>query len=114
MDSKWSQDLYMRAFRFVSHAHNGQLFPGTDLPYIVHITLVAMEITAALGVESGLNGDLTVQCAILHDTLEDTRVTYKTLKNKFGLPVARGVLALIKDESIRKMNPNRRERKFSR
>jgi len=49
-----------------------------------------------------------VQCAVLHDTIEDTLVTYEFLKEEFGLAVADGVLALsknprfpTKDEQIR-------------
>jgi hypothetical protein len=30
-----------------------------------------MEIIAALAIESSLDGNLSVQCALLHDTLED-------------------------------------------
>lgn len=40
---KWTQANYIKAYRFAAEAHNGQLFPGTDLPYIMHVTFVAME-----------------------------------------------------------------------
>ena len=74
--------------------------PGTTLPYIVHISLVAMEITAALSVEQVDNPDLAIQCALLHDTIEDTDVTYDQVKGPFGTDVADGVLALTIDETI--------------
>ena len=57
----WSQDEYIRAHRFAAEAHNDQKFPGTDLPYLVHINLVAMETIAALQVEPEHNGDLGYQ-----------------------------------------------------
>ena len=61
MPSKWAQDKYIKAYRFAAEAHNGQLVPGTTLPYIVHISLVAMEITAALAVEPVDNPDLAIR-----------------------------------------------------
>jgi hypothetical protein len=51
MPNLWSQDLYTKAFKFVVEAHKDQLIPGTTLSCIEHISLVAMEITAALSVE---------------------------------------------------------------
>jgi (p)ppGpp synthase/HD superfamily hydrolase len=74
--------------------------PGTDLPYIVHLSFVSMEIMAALRAEEGRDEDLAVQCALLHDIIEDTQVTYDQVAEEFGEAVANGVLALSKDESI--------------
>ena len=64
MPNHWSQDTYIKAYRFAAEAHNGQLVPGTTLPYIMHVSFVAMEITAALSVEPVNNPDLAVQCAL--------------------------------------------------
>ena len=100
MAPHWSQDKYIRAYRFAAEAHNGQLVPGTALPYIVHISLVAMEMTAALALEQVNNPNLAVQVALLHDTIEDTAVTYNDLKEQFGTAVADGVMALTIDETI--------------
>ena len=30
----WSQESYLKAYRFAAKAHRGQKFPGTELPYI--------------------------------------------------------------------------------
>lgn len=100
MQSTWSPDLYIKASRFAAVAHNGQLIPGSELPYILHISLVAMEVMATLARESGLDGDLAVVCALLHDTLEDTDTTYGQLSETFGPRVADGVAALSKDPLI--------------
>jgi len=100
MLNNWSQDTYIKAYRFAAAAHNGQLVPGTTLPYIMHVSFVAMEITAALSVEQVDKPDLAVQCALLHDTIEDTDVTYDQVKERFGTDVADGVLALTIDETI--------------
>ena len=93
MKSKWSQDLYIKAFMFAAEAHKDQKVPGSDLPYIIHLALVSMEVMAALSVEDGLNGDLAVQCALLHDVMEDPKVPYEKLEAKFRSAVADGVWA---------------------
>ena len=35
--------------------------------------MVCMEIMAALAVEVNVNGDLAIQCALLHDSIEDAK-----------------------------------------
>ncbi len=100
MRRNWSQDKYILAYRFAADAHNNQKFPGTEWPYIVHISMVCMEVLGALAEEPTTDGDLAVQCALLHDTLEDTDTTYESLKEWFGESVADGVRALTKDPSL--------------
>lgn len=102
MRRHWSQDGYVRAYRFAAQAHLGQTVPGTDLLYIMHLSFVSMEVMAALSVEEGHDEDLAVQCALLHDVIEDTEVTYKQVAAGFGQPVADGVLALTKDVTLPK------------
>ncbi len=102
MSSNWTQEAYAKAYRFAAEAHLGQLFPGTELPYLFHVTLVCMEVIAALGQEDDRDGNLAVQCALLHDVIEDTDVTYEMLESGFGKNVADGVLALTKDETLPK------------
>lgn len=43
-----------------------------------------------------------MQCALLHDTLEDTETTYEQLKEIFGTAVADGVLTLTKNKDLEK------------
>ena len=100
MTSNFAQDLYVKAYKFAATAHKDQRVPGTELPYIMHISFVAMEVIAAMQMHSDLNGNLLVQCALLHDTLEDTDTNYDQLVDKFGNSVADGVAALTKDPSI--------------
>jgi (p)ppGpp synthase/HD superfamily hydrolase len=64
--------------------------------------MVAMEVITALAVEVTAKPELAVQCAALHDCLEDTEVTYDTLLSAFGAEVAAGVLALTKNPSLAK------------
>jgi (p)ppGpp synthase/HD superfamily hydrolase len=104
MNNNWSQEKYLKAYRFAAEKHKDQLFPGTDWSYIVHLSMVSMEIIASLSHDSNTNGDLAVQVAILHDTIEDTYTTYEELQSKFGQKVAAGVLSLTKDKSIEKQD----------
>lgn len=96
----WSQDRYTAAASFAAEAHLGQTVPTGELPYLLHVTLVAMEVAAALRAEPGHAEDLAMCCALLHDTLEDTPVTHERLAAAFGRAVADGVLALSKDEGL--------------
>jgi (p)ppGpp synthase/HD superfamily hydrolase len=102
MPSLWSPDIYLRAFRFAAEAHQGQTVPGTPLPYLLHLTSVSAELMAALAAEPGHDGDLAVQCAALHDVIEDTAVGYAEVERLFGPQVAAGVLALSKDAALPK------------
>lgn len=98
----WSQDEYIRAYKFAAAAHLGQQIPGSELPYSVHPCLVSMEVMAALRAEPGHDENLAVLAALLHDVLEDTDVSFDALREAFGEPVASGVLALSKDKALPK------------
>jgi (p)ppGpp synthase/HD superfamily hydrolase len=102
MKNNWSQEKYIKACRFAAEKHKAQLFPGTDWSYVIHLSMVSMEIIASLNHDTATNGDLAVQVAILHDTIEDTDTTYKELQAIFGQKIADGVLSLTKDQNIEK------------
>ena len=97
----WNQDNFIKAWNFASRVHNGQFVPGADIPYINHIGNVVMEVMAVIAQDLNIaNPDLLVQCALLHDVIEDTGNSYKTIKKKFGVEVADGVSALSKDGNL--------------
>jgi len=100
MMGNWSREKYFKSLKFAAEAHKDQRMPGTDLPYVVHVSLVAMEILAALAAEEVDRPNLAVQCALLHDCLEDTYVVYDEIVSQFGSYVADGVLALSKDGAV--------------
>jgi guanosine-3',5'-bis(diphosphate) 3'-pyrophosphohydrolase len=100
--SYWSQEIYIQAYKFAAQAHLAQTVRGSDIPYIMHLSFVSMEVIAALNVEPEHDGNLAVQCALLHDTIEDTDTTYAQIKQEFGEAVAEGVMALTKDDSLEK------------
>jgi (p)ppGpp synthase/HD superfamily hydrolase len=96
----WDQDKYLEAWNFASDIHNGQQLPGSDIPYINHLGLVAMEATATVAHENIMDPNILVLCALLHDSIEDTPATYKDIKNNFGIHVADGVLSLTKNTRL--------------
>lgn len=87
-----------RALLVAERVHNGQVY---DIyPYIYHVKQVA-KIAEDLGYDESI-----VVAALLHDTLEDTELTYNDLLKAFGHDVAEIVFA-VTDE----LGRNRLERK---
>jgi len=99
-----TQTLYRKAIKFAAdkHLEKEQKVPGTDLPYVVHLSNVAMEILIASAHTDDFDTGFAVQVALLHDTLEDTSATFDELTNIFGTEIANAVSALTKNESLQK------------
>jgi len=97
-----TQTLYQQTILFASEKHKTQKVPGTDLNYLVHLSNVAMEVLIASSYSEKMDRSLTVQLAMLHDTIEDTETTFEEIESKFGSVVANGVKALTKDTSLGK------------
>ncbi len=74
-------DLIRAAYAFGKEAHEGQ-FRTSGEPYFSHPVEVAMLLT-----EVRLD-DATIITALLHDTIEDTGISYKTVADKFGEEIA--------------------------
>ena len=94
--------LQQTAWRFAAEKHSGQLYPGSDLPYIVHVGLVQLGLLPALEENSDLDVDLAVCCALLHDTIEDTETSPEELHAFFGPAITVGVQALSKNSALSK------------
>ena len=95
-----TQTLYQEAIKFATakHLEQNQNVPGTNLPYVVHLSNVAMEIMIASVNSDNFNLALAVQVALLHDTIEDTLTDFAELESKFGIEVATAVFALTKKD----------------
>ncbi len=118
--SNWNPDSFSKAWNFATLYHQGQTYGGAlkgqKIPYINHIGSVGVEVIWALSTvlthttwskppdrcvaAPELDGDLAVQCALLHDTIEDTEATYDLVVENFGRAVADGVMALTKDSTL--------------
>ncbi|MGA9342948.1 MAG: bifunctional (p)ppGpp synthetase/guanosine-3',5'-bis(diphosphate) 3'-pyrophosphohydrolase [Rhodanobacteraceae bacterium] len=86
-----------RAYELGAHAHRGQTRRSGE-PYITHPVAVA-NILADLGMDAE-----TIIAAILHDTLEDTRLTSKRIKAEFGNSVVELVDGVTKLDTLRFKN----------
>lgn len=96
------QEAWLRAWRFAARAHAGQMVQGRELPYLVHLGAVGMEVLVAHQAQPFERPVLAVQCALLHDTLEDTQASADELESLFGAAVLHGVRALTKDAALPK------------
>ena len=70
-----------KAYNFALNAHKNQKRDSGD-PYLSHPVAVA-NILTDLKLDSA-----TIATGLLHDTIEDTRATYKTVEKEFGKEVA--------------------------
>jgi (p)ppGpp synthase/HD superfamily hydrolase len=101
---QWSIDEIQKIWQLASKLHNGQKYggfsDGEQVEYLNHIGSVVFEVLNAIQHTENINSDLAIKCAILHDTIEDTAITYEKVKALFGHDVASGVLALTKNDQI--------------
>jgi len=98
----WNQDLFQKTVDFAAQGHKEQEYPGRGYNYIVHPVVVAMEALGGHILEPCDNPDLLMQCALLHDILEDTKITSSEIEKLFGISVLKGVKALTKNKSLEK------------
>lgn len=68
---------YQIALKFIAEKHNGQKRMNGN-PYIIHPIRVSQEVS----------GDIAKTCALLHDTVEDTKTTFEEIKSIFGEEIA--------------------------
>lgn len=97
-----SPDEHAEALWFAASAHGAQRVPGTELPYLLHLTMVHAEVLSALAHHPERDARLAQLCALLHDTIEDANVTRAELAARFGDAVAAGVDALSKRAELPK------------
>lgn len=105
MENNWSIDELQEIWNLASKIHNGQKYGGQNkdeqIEYINHIGSVTFEILFAVNLNQIKNPSLAIKCAILHDSIEDTKQSYIEISDKFGKDVADGVLALTKNEQLK-------------
>ncbi len=76
-----------RALKYASKHHGSQTRKGSDVPYVAHLLA-----TSALVLEDG-GSEREAIAAILHDVVEDTEVSRRDVRKRFGRKVARIVAA---------------------
>ncbi len=82
--SKREKELIKKAGAFAEHAHEGQKRMSGE-PYFTHV-LETAKILAKLGMDTE-----SIVAGLLHDVLEDTKVTEEEMKKAFG----NGIITLV-------------------
>lgn len=75
-------DIFSKAIEVATVAHEEQRRKGNGTPYITHPVTVSM-----LLLQAGCSQNAVV-AGLLHDTLEDTELSYEDIKREFGPQVA--------------------------
>ena len=88
-----NSDSLNKAYNFAVEAHQNQK-RDEGVPYIIHPVAVA-KILTELKLDSA-----TITTGLLHDTIEDTNVTYETVKKEFGEEVANLVEGVTKISAL--------------
>jgi GTP pyrophosphokinase len=89
LHDKLDRELLARAYRFSENAHRGQVRNSGE-PFITHSVEVA-KVLADLQLDS-----ITVACGLLHDVVEDTKVSVADVDREFGREIASIVDGLTK------------------
>lgn len=79
---KSDSKLIMKAYNYAKEFHGDQLRKSGE-PYIIHPVNVAY-ILATIGLD-----DTTICAALLHDVVEDTKVTKEDMEKEFGKEITR-------------------------
>lgn len=99
-------EMVLRALDFAAGKHRDQRRKDVEAsPYINHPIEVA-ELLARVG---GVTDIVTLQGALLHDTIEDTRTTAEELEAEFGSAVRRVVEEVTDDKTLPKAERKRRQ-----
>lgn len=89
--------MIQTADEFADQKHAGQFRRNGTTPYITHPRTVVRILC-----DAGVTDSDTLVAALLHDTIEDTGVTYDALLSMFGKTVADVVREVTDDKSLPK------------
>mgnify|MGYP000328966582 CR=1 FL=1 len=89
---------FLKALRTASIAHKFQKRKDGHTPFINHPIQVA-ELISSVG---GIQNEIILSAAILHDIIEDTPTSYEEVKNVFGKIIADIVMECSDDKSLPK------------
>ena len=90
---------FFEALNFSAEKHRSQHRKGMDAaPYINHPIGVAHVLVK----EGGVEDEITLIAALLHDTIEDTGATLEEIEEKFGKAVVDLVMEVTDDKTLGK------------
>jgi guanosine-3',5'-bis(diphosphate) 3'-pyrophosphohydrolase len=92
-------NTFIRALGVAADLHKHQHRKGSSkIPYINHPIKVC-DLLLRIG---GIQDEITLSAAMLHDTIEDTQATFTGLESVFGTVIASVVLEVSDDKSLSK------------
>ena len=94
---KGDRAMLRHAFEMSAEAHKDMRRKSGE-PYILHPLAVARIVVEDIGL-----GVTSAICALLHDTVEDTKTTYDELVENFGKVIADIVMECSDDKSLDKI-----------
>jgi guanosine-3',5'-bis(diphosphate) 3'-pyrophosphohydrolase len=89
--------VLLRALHFAAEKHRDQRRKGAEAPPYINHPIEVAELLARVGEVTDL---VTLQAAILHDTVEDTDTTPAELTEAFGAEVESVVAEVTDDKSL--------------
>ena len=101
MEQFWNNKNIYKAVFYATHAHNRAepIYSPEKKSFTAHFTCVALN-ALNFYLNEDIDREFLLTIALLHDTIEDTDVTYENLKDEFGIKVADAVLALSRNEKL--------------
>lgn len=105
---KGDKELVRTAFEMAANAHKTMRRKSGE-PYIFHPIAVAMICVEEIGL-----GVRSTICALLHDTIEDTDITFDDIANEFGNEIAKIVDGLTKISTVMDTNSSQQAENFKK
>ncbi|MCW3082046.1 RelA/SpoT family protein [Segetibacter sp.] len=105
---KGDKELVRHAFEMAADAHKTMRRKSGE-PYIIHPLAVAMICVEEIGL-----GVRSTICALLHDTVEDTDMTFEDVEREFGHEIARIVDGLTKISTVIDNNTSQQAENFKK
>src|SRR4028119_867368 len=100
--------LLRLAFEMAAEAHKSMRRKSGE-PYILHPLAVASICTEEIGL-----GVRSAICSLLHDTVEDTDVTFEDIQREFGPEIAKIVDGLTKISNVIDVNASQQAENFKK
>lgn len=98
----WNQEQFIEAAKFAARIHANQKMKSSVANYMLHLSLVVMEVQSAWVKQPVFDIDIAVTTAWLHDSIEDTNTSADEIRSQFGNQVCTCVLALTKNKKLPK------------
>lgn len=95
LDEIQNKSFISRALNLIISEYSNKKVKNTHELYVSH------PIRVSLKVASVINNDVVIVAALLHDLLENTKITSQQIEKEFGMPVERIVKNMtLKDKSL--------------